>query len=182
MRAAILSAGPSGANTWPWAAAGYDVRLAVNGAIVPAWAHPIDWWCAGDTVSLKIFTPHQPPRAGIVTMNDNRARLTSGDLRHLTTPAMQVVTWDELPKIDFGKRDWSLTTAIQHAHGLGATHIDCYGLDWSGDLDAAGHRNSERHPERWAREQDEFRRISLALARLGTTVHRIAPEEHHDGT
>ncbi len=146
MRIAVLCPGPSLATTWSSIRWPYDLRIAVNRAILH---HPCEWWSVGDWTTLQDVDGR--PSVGICAQDDT-VRLTHGGslIPLMRTPPM-LVAWSELPQPYPG---YSMVAAIALAAHLGGTQIDIYGDDKHGVKDwdgmAAG---ANRGEERWAKER-----------------------------
>lgn len=70
---------------------------------------------------------------------------------------------------------YSFMAAIICAAARGATSIDCFGVDWAGDLDFDGTAaGTYRNDERWADEARIFSVLRAAMEGAGVTVRLCA--------
>lgn len=72
---------------------------------------------------------------------------------------------------------WSSHAALATAVHLGATLIECYGMDWAGvsDFDGFHHvkQKSRGNNRRWKNEADTFGRVTGILAQRGVELRRV---------
>lgn len=165
MRAAILCPGPSLARTWTSGLA-YDVRIAVNRAILHETCH---WWSVGDWTTAQDIAGR--PTNGIVSQDDTIRFIRGGSLIPADRTPPQLLKWSELPTPNPA---YSMIAALGLAAHLGATDVDIYGDDKSGEKDWDGHTaGKNRGDERWARE-----RTVLAKALMGLAVSHNLSVRH----
>lgn len=159
MRVALLCPGPSLA-TWPVETfAAYDLRMAVNRAILYA---PCEAWTALD---WKTVCRHSDPRPCILftdkdcadTLRSKWARYGEFDVR--IRPRRGV---------------YSAINALHNCADLGARTIDVYGADWTTEPDFDGRDipGTIRDANRWAGERAQW---DEAIAQLQLEVKRLGP-------
>lgn len=146
MRVAILCSGPSLSRFAPFTA---DVILAVNSA---GRLYQHDWYVAIDRCALTpLWEGLIRPRVGVVTHPawfkkiDNRIRKEAYPISRLT--------------------HYSWPNAVAFALKLGATEVDCYGVDWKDCLDCAG-GGGTRNKQRWIKEAAALRTVITDKVRI----------------
>ena len=169
MRIAILAPGPSLLETYP-GREGFDVVITINRA---GRAFPGDYWVALDAYTLNMMGV---PRGGpaIVTSRSQYGQMrrldsSLAELPHIETEAI------EFDAADVKWRKFSATVALALAAELGATHIECFGMDRTGaaDFDGFTHTKQNRRPDRWREEAKVWDAMCAGLARGGVSVDRI---------
>lgn len=166
MRIALLSAGPS---LLAAADPGADcqIRIGVNTA---ASLHACDWWSCADAHRIEEIDPIGSPRLFTMGPEYDKALARCSD----KAKRFEVLLWDQVfhetgasPKW----QNWSATSALVLGKWLGATAIDCYGVDMAGvTCCAGGVMAPERRPQRWERERALWRTIVKWLSKQGTQV------------
>jgi hypothetical protein len=147
MKVAILSAGPSLKATWR-GNGGYFWTVAVNQALI---VERTDWLAAGDRPTLAQLGDRRP-FIGVWTMRHVIDEGVPGWEKVRLIPFNDMPGWRGLSR----PANWSIQAALAGAYGLGATHIDVYGHDMSGDLDVSGRSGEDRSPGRWERERADW--------------------------
>lgn len=147
----------------------YDQTWAVNTAIKLVCG---DWLAAGDAVFFAGLLGDHRPGVGVITMRDSVAAARAW------APGREIANWDAAPLIAEHKArgapiNWSLQSALCHAHARGAELVDVYGCDLAGTVDATGYAGENRNDDRWARERRDLDITIALLAEHGTTVRRI---------
>lgn len=171
MKAAVLCPGPSLIEFR--GGTGYGAVIGVNRAAAYT---PCDWWVICDEQTFAMCVPLGSP--SVVCDQDCLARL----LRKY--PRSADYAWldreHDWPPRKGPCRWWrfSATSALVLAARLGATHVDCYGVDWRGacDWDGYTHSGQCRTVTRWADERQVWQSTVDTLAERGVTVERITTQ------
>ena len=156
---------------------GYDPVIAVNRA---AGAYHADYWVCLDQNSFEACQPVGRPTIVCAHATYNGICARWPDARHhdwkLHKPGAV-----ETHQIPWAK--YSATTALELAARLGATQVDCYGIDWNGteDFDGYEHAEHNRTAERWADEGRIFADLTAELHRRGVRIRRITILERPAG-
>ncbi len=181
MKAAVCSPGPS-VQRYPingelrisekcaGSARPYDIVVGVNRA---AGMVRCDYWCMLDHFTYDLIPVIGRPvivcHAGIYS-SMRTAYAQAKEHRHLSIETIPLeysepIAW----------RTWSATCAIVTAFHVGATVIECYGMDWLGTTDSDGftHPKHRRSSKRWASEKKLFDRMVPWLAAQGCHVQRV---------
>lgn len=177
MRTAIVSAGPSAAQTWPLRPCEYDSVIAINSTACMPWLGPYDWWAAFDRVTMDRCRHAARPRHGILCSDKSKtAVITERFPLDMDTAGLRWIDWRIIPNRRQITTSYSVTYALLFASWDDSRLIDVYGCDWDGEADVSGDVRAGRNPERWRKDRREFTTAQTALAALGITVHRITPE------
>ena len=180
MRAALLCPGPSleryaGRD-------GYDLVIAVNRA---ATRYECDYWIAQDHSAYG-----HSHRADLPKLIGKPTWITNPSTHKATLgshPESKRLAYIARNSIDFPSpptwRTWSATIGLALAAWRGATHIDCYGVDWTGTKDFDGVMLPEqiRDRRRWQREINVWRGMYRRLSARGITFTRIGHEAEDVG-
>lgn len=174
-KVAVLCPGPS-LKAFP-GRGDYAVLVGVNRAVGFV---ECDYWVMLDAISYELVEPIGDPivvtaadqwrevrRIGSVAERAKKARTITPDCVNASLPR-ELTRW----------RTWSATTAIALAFHIGATWIDCYGMDWKGQADYDGHMhpNHGRDDSRWMRERIQYNDLRGVLKDRGATVRRIGSD------
>ncbi len=176
MRAALLCPGPS-LRAYPGreGQGGFDLVIGVNRV---ATLHPVDVWACGDWPLIEQERGRVLGEPTLFVAASGAAQLRDH------SPAgpwpFKTIEFEQLEQGGFATSagpQWNLfstTAALMFAGWVGATRIDCYGIDWRGTLDwdgtAAG---GNRSPERWQLEKDLCQNVLLPwLGRRGVEIKR----------
>ena len=167
MRVALLSAGLSLRHTFRDSFA-FDVRIGVNRAVEH---FPCDWWSVGD---WQAITGHAINR--LVPLGDPQiytldSSIESMDLRSLRI-AKPLAGWKATcghlaPPTRWAT--WSSTAAVVLAKHLGATSLDVYGVDMTGNIDIGGAVGSA-NGDRWNRERPAWESVVNWIRLQGVNV------------
>jgi hypothetical protein len=166
MRVALLCPGPSLSN-WPVETfAEYDLRIAVNRAILK---YQCEWWAAADWPMVKKNNPSFPVK--LWTNPDTFTHLCG--LRDLFAN-LELHSFFEA-KGSVAESRWvgkTATAALVLAVRLGAKSIDVYGADWTDqpDFDGVMFDGTNRSAGRWEGERDVWDRLCNEFN--GVTVTR----------
>jgi len=179
MRVAILSQGPC-TGRWAPPREGYDLRIGVNSA---AAEYAVDWACFADYTGwalvhtakgIRYFTKHD-----IATDLQNDAKHTGflGTWLEYGRPnaiyEADLKPRPPLPEGIPGRIKYSGCYALWLAWHLGATEVECFGVDLGGTRDFLGRPEVSmncRGPSRWDRERAAWYAMCEAFGRLGTVV------------
>jgi hypothetical protein len=164
MRIAILAPGPSLARYQPGEHdLRHDLRIAIN---LAATIHRCDWWTVGDWQAIECMTELGTP--DIYTMP------SSVDAAQSRRAGRHVLAWSQ-------PLQFSAPAALVLARDLGATAIDCYGVDMAGTTYVDGSTNKCLTDRRWQHEQrlwDEqvhlLRHAGVAVTRHQASVSEVA--------
>jgi hypothetical protein len=163
MTVAILNPGPSLAALEKPPAA--DVLIGVNRA---ALRFECTCWAATDYPMIK---RHQAAVLGTPALLTRRQTWADIGAR-CRLPLDRVVESIDIPNAP----PWalkSMTCAMAFAFANGASRIDLYGCDWSGEQDFDGVKAGEdRSEKRWAAEQADFAALSRWMLERGVMVAR----------
>lgn len=169
MRAAILCPGPTLQHSWPWPAMAFDVRIAVNRAILHEPAS--EWWAAADWPMLQ--STLAKPSVGICTQDDPARMLRGGSLIPVVRMPPQILAWSDLPNKYPG---YSTLSAFGLAEHLGATEIYLFGDDKMGTRDFDGAMAGlNRGADRWTKEWDLQKKTTTRLITAGIRVFEVRP-------
>lgn len=161
MRAALLSLGPSLARLYEPPPA--NILIGVKKA---AKAFRCDWACVLDSPSLLLLDTAFAGRPRLLTRRAYRPKYTQRD-------GLDVEAFDGFCPVRHD--DYTACAALVLAGYLGATTIDCYGVDWTDAPDFDGETPPEvnRTPTRWARERAQWDGIVTWLHGRGAEVRRL---------
>lgn len=173
MRVALLSAGPSLRKSYD-PAAHHDLRIGVNTAVE---FYPCDWWaCADSHRWIDIAKRGVVGHPKVYAIDAQRDR-TQG-LEPKLFSKFDWTGWDEVFDAVGASRKWMNNTApaaLILAAWLGATEVECFGVDMAGDMDATGRRDDATHyrnEQRWQLERGIWTLIVQWLFERGTKVKR----------
>lgn len=173
---AVLCPGPS-LRTFPAVRHRYDLRIGVNRAVGHV---PCDYWVMLDAPVFERVCPLGFPRV-MSPMSQWREVLGKASLsaaarkhQHMVPESVRA----SLPREVVRWESWSSTAAVALAYHMGATRIDCYGMDWEGkaDFDGATHPTDCRDADRWRRERKCFIEMRVALGQRGVKLARIGAD------
>lgn len=173
VRAAVLCPGPS--LTAFAGRVGYDLVIGVNRAVG---LFPCDYWVMLDDHTFDIAHPIGTPR--VLCPRDQWAKVSrrtaNGAAKDFKVLAPEDVD-GTLPRRQTPWHKWSATAAIALACHLGATEIDCWGMDWEGTADWDGDTRPFhcRDEARWHNEQKSFRIMEQAMRARRVALRRIKP-------
>lgn len=172
MRTALLSAGPSLAKSYD-ASQPYDLVVAVNTA---AALYDCDWWSVADSPRFLEITPKGNP--SVFTMGVERDKVLASDqaARLKNTNVTDWKTVMESVGLIGCKTpipNWSCTSALILCRYLGATSVDVYGNDMTGERDITGAKTLHRNKERWGKERVEWDWLVNWMLEAGIKVERI---------
>lgn len=164
MKAALLCPGPSVANYQP---ADHAMVAGVNRAVGIA---PCDFWVFLDDRPFYSAQPLGEPC--LVTSGMIHRRLYR---KQLITSARPFLDRARLPfegDLPWGR--FSSTNALVLLAALGATEIECFGVDMVGtlDWDQHSHPQDKRDEKRWNEEAGLWQRLTQHLANEGCVVTR----------
>ena len=169
MRVALLSAGPSLAQTFD-PDAGHDLRIGVNRAVG---SFHCDWWSCGDA---QTFAEHEPiGYPALFTLDDTDGQFERFANTRDRLTKHRVVLWSEIGNALAGRglpaswTNWSITAGLVLAVWKGAKHVDVYGHDMSGVVDIAGRRLDKR-AEQWKRVGKDWLMVSSWAREQGLTL------------
>ena len=148
---------------------GYDVRIGVNRAVE---AYRCDYWVALDRRTFGMTKPLGRPT--LVSHDSAYRQMCRQWPEAETFPHLSYQSLDPLsPRVRW--RKFSATTALVLASHLGASSIDCWGADWTGETDFDGytHRRQNRTLSRWRQEARLWQTVCELLAERGATVRRV---------
>lgn len=175
MRAALLSAGPSLVRTYD-PDAKYDLRIGVNTAVQK---FACDWWSVADGHRFIEIdgdgTVIGKPDVWMIDAQHLHVQCYAAD----RYKAYRFHGWDATFDEVGASRSWanaSAPCALILARSLGATEVDCYGVDMAGGLDVSGKIDGSTHyrnEKRWELERGLWHLIVEWLQNRGTTVRRI---------
>ncbi len=174
MKAAVLNPGPSLIEAFTGHESEYAVKIGVNRAVN---FFACDYWAMLDGLAFELAKPIGTPTVFCEADVWNREVLGK------TEPAKRAIHFKNLPvkDTDFikfirGTKLYSFMAAIYLAHHLGATQIDCYGSDWSGEQDCDGwtHGHNQRGEGRWNEEREAYGIVTGRLAEFGVSVQRMS--------
>lgn len=165
MKAALLCPGPSLAE---YRHGDHAIIAGVNRAVSVA---PCDFWVLLDDRPFHSAAPIGEPC--IVTSGAIHRRLCRKQLIQATRPFIdrsQLVVESDMP---WGR--FSSTNALILLENLGATSIDCFGVDMAGtlDWDSFGHAQDKRDEKRWNEEAGLWKNMTDYLASRGCEVTRM---------
>ena len=163
MKAFVLCPGPSLRHYRPSMHAGVlQTRIGVNR--VPT-RTPCHWWVFIDG---EIYLEHADSLVSEVQIFTSK-----GAARKITDAGRHDEFWrrepllveDEnlpLPYTELGWAVFSSTAAMMLAAHLGASEIECHGVDMEGSLDWDGHTcdRNNRTPDRWEREAVQWQKVT----------------------
>jgi hypothetical protein len=148
----------------------YDKLIGVNRA---AGFKPCDYWVMLD---YEVFARSEPIGwPPIVTRGGIYRALVRAFPEGSKHPFINAKSCDGPVSLHW--KAFSSTTALMFAAHLGATRIDCFGMDWEGDSDWDGTPHTGRDPERWAREEKLWDDLVRWLANRLIVVMRHVNEE-----
>jgi len=164
MKTALLCPGPSLASYQP---GDHALIAGVNRAVSVA---PCDFWVLLDDTPFYSATPLGEP--ALVTSSMIHRRLLR---KKLIDPARPFIDRSRLP--DAGELRWgrfSATNALVLLASLGATEIECFGVDLAGtlDWDQHSHPQDRRNEQRWREEAGLWHDLTTYLAARGCQVQR----------
>lgn len=175
MRVALLSAGPSlQASYGPVDPKLHKLRIGVNTAVN---LYKCEWWACAD--SHRFIDIHNAgvigkPQAFCIDAQRDRTICFEPDI----AKKYKITGWDEVFAEVGASTSWMSNTApaaLILAKWLGATEIDCYGVDMAGHLDTTGKIDDSTHyrnEQRWNMERQIWTLIVQWLAERGTKVTR----------
>lgn len=173
MRVALLSAGPSLEHfDRTIRSECFSARIGVNTA---AAKYPVDYWSVADQDRFAEIHPIGFP--AVFTMGPERDKMMAQNPHRIARH--RVLVWKDIGRDVHAPNDgwrWSCTSALILARWLGATEIDCYGVDMTGAADVTGQTTIYRNPERWAEEQVLWAKLVRWLRAGGTVVRRHLPD------
>lgn len=143
----------------------YDVLIGVNRA---AGFKPCDYWVMLDYETFARSEPIGWPT--IVTRGGIYRALVRAFPDAKKHPFINAKLYDG--PIAQRWKAFSSTTALMFAAHLGATRIDCFGMDWEGLSDWDGMPHAGRDPERWEREMKLWEGLVRWLANRNVEVSR----------
>ncbi len=163
MRIAILSCGPSLVR-YP-GRDGFSLVIGVNKAVV---AHSIDWWSVGDILTVGRLYPALNYAPLIWTHTEEMRKIVG---------RFGWIDGQTYRRCELAPNRWSMysaTAALMLAKKLGATVVECFGCDMSGELswDGQPEPTANRSPERWACERIVFEKTRNVLEEAGIEVIR----------
>jgi len=173
VRVALLSCGPSLSRTWrPSLAIGYRLIIGVNRAVE---RQRCDWWACLDHEAFQWFEPTDNSTPRVLTWSRSAARLAA-----LAPERLGRHEWRSTESVDvpLGRPSWATysgTSALALAMDLGASVIDCYGVDLAGSADFAGRRQAKRDERRWGKETAIWSDLVRLAGRRSIRVNRVAP-------
>lgn len=165
MKIALLSCGPS---LRLWEAAchrDHDIVVGVNRAVA---RFACDWWSVGDAEGFAAVRPIGSPH--IWTHADTLTRIRKENPTRAAEHEAALYRRDERDRWSI----FSATSALMLAPRLGATAVDCYGVDMVGSADWDGTERGNRGEDRWSRERIAWADAVKLLADAGVSVRRIA--------
>lgn len=174
LRAAVLCPGPSLVRTFEGKTGRYGLVIGVNRAVG---RFSCDYWSMLDDHSFAMAQPIGHPT---VLCDPTAWQRVKREFPHAAQHDLVTVRdVSSVPLLPTKWHTWSATAAVALAHHLGARHIDCFGMDWSGieDFDGTTDARNVRDADRWRRERDCYHGLVDLLAELGTTVARVMPEK-----
>ncbi len=171
MKAALLSAGPSLRQCFPWSER-FDVRIGVNAA---ASAAHCDYWACGDAQTFEEVAPLGFPV--VFTLDDQDGRLRHNRRNAARLAQHRVMGWNEVrdrvhPPAAFS--NWSITAALALAVDLGITELHVYGHDMDGVVDCQGRAFIKRR-ENWKRVGTDWLTVSAWARERGVRIHHHTP-------
>lgn len=171
MRVALLSCGPS-LDLYYDKTPVYSLRIGVNRA---AERYRCDVWACTDTKTVMRLRPLGTP--SLLTIDATRDSLAGKGW----TYEYGVTTHTDIAgeTIDNGRHPWTrftATAALIYAASRGATVIDCYGCDMTGEADWDGRvdKRNWRTDQRWADERNVWDATIEKLRKQGVMVKRWA--------
>jgi hypothetical protein len=173
MKVALLSAGPSLRKSFD-PAVPYKLRIGVNTAVQ---FHKCDWWVCADSHRVEEIESKVIGKPKLFMVDGQRDQM-DGDCRK----RWKITGWREVTAEIGASMSWlnnSGPAALLLAKWLGATHVDCYGVDMAGGLDATMEQTPSskyRNDQRWALEKSFWHLISQWVSERGMTVNRIGVE------
>lgn len=179
MNVALLSAGPSLSSSYgPADQAAFDIRIGVNTAVT---LFPCDWWVCADTHRFVQIVngeegdrkPIGKPRLAMIDGQIHNAQAMHADLIN----QWQVTGWDQVFResgADKSRANNSGPAGLVLAKWLGATSIDCFGVDMVGNTDAVGRPCKYRVDGRWIKEREDWQAFVKWLG-IPVTIHGTRP-------
>ena len=144
----------------------YDVLIGVNRAVG---FKPCDFWVMLD---YEAFARSEPiGRPTIVTRGGIYRAIVRAFPEAQKHPFINAKFYDG--PIALRWKAFSSTTALMFAVDLGATRIDCFGMDCEGLSDWDGTPHAGRGPERWERELKLWDGLVRWLANRNVEVSRV---------
>jgi hypothetical protein len=171
MKIALLSCGPS--VELYRGRAGYDAVIGVNRI---AARHTVDYWCFGD---FATYADNRPLGSPVLVTSDGAAfyvRHNLGEELAERFKGSELLSWEQLdnPLPADVPLCFSSCAALLLASHLGATTVDVYGADMSGERDWDGSVPADvvRTPARWGRERCRWDLIVGWMSDAGVIVNR----------
>lgn len=175
-RIAIVSAGPTGHETWKdngiheqW-----DTIIMVNSAAMVRQYGPCDVWVASDKSWMidPTVKPAHPIRRHLRTMESVIRCIQRGEMPHIAPHVPRCMTWQELLHFKRGVVNFSFHVALLEAVQEKPADIVIFGHDCSLVLeDCAGVEDkSFLSPKRWAKEAKGVEEITDILLQNDCTV------------
>lgn len=169
MLAVILSPGPSLGGFDP--STQRDITIGVNAA---AAAHPCDWWSAGDAQTIR---RHAIERRDLI--GRPKVLTVGGMAEEFSREQPEAVRWfdwlhwetlrDSL-SLPHEVLNFSCPMAVALAVHLGATRVEAYGVDMSGNVDFTGAKHARFNEARWVRERSDWAMVCQIASRRGVEV------------
>jgi hypothetical protein len=165
MKMALLSCGPSLALWRDPMLADYGAAVGVNRAVA---RFACDWWSVGDAEGFAAVRPVGRPH--IWTHADTLRRIRKENPARAAEHEAGLYRRDERDRWSI----FSATAALMLAPHLGASSVDCYGVDMAGVADWDGTERGNRGEDRWSRERIAWAEAVKLLADAGVSVRRMA--------
>ena len=196
-RMALLGAGETVNLFSDEVAAEYDAVAAVNRAaaflarepgrkvpryaiVIDAYTYPMIRWAAADASEMYLVSYFNE----WMTMRSRHREAHA--LRGLTIEAIaENVEREDRPGGYLRREDewrvYGVTVGLALGVHLGATRIDCFGVDRRGvaDFDGFHDRRQRRTPRRWIREKRIWQKVCDRVGELGIQVRRIGWREEN---
>lgn len=172
MRTALLSAGPSLVKSYD-ASQPYDLVVGVNTA---AALYDCDWWSVADAHRFYEITPKNNP--SVFTIGPERDKILASD-QAARLKSTNVTDWNTVKEsvgligTKVPMPNWSCTSALMLCKYLGATSVDVYGVDLSGERDVTGEKTHHRNADRWKKELVEWDWLVEWMREAGVEVERV---------
>lgn len=164
MKTALLCPGPSLADYQP---ADHELVVGVNRAVSVT---PCDFFVFLDDRPFYSATPPNEPC--LVTSGMIYRRFVRKGLVSSARPFIDRANLNYGGKSPWGR--FSATNALILLENLGATEIECFGVDMVGtkDWDGFGHDKDKRDVARWKEEANLWNQLTEYLAARGVSVTR----------
>jgi len=150
----------------------YDLTIGVNTAVEH---FRCDWWSCADAHRFEEIKPQCIGRPSLFMLAPERDKCMRRCPDQLNEHG--VAGWDEIfadAGADPKWQNWSAPSALVLAKYLGATAIDCYGVDLAGEADCSGKACHHRNPTRWEKEARLWHVIVTWLQSQRIRVRRIS--------